>query len=199
MTLDLNLVRADFADYLASNASKPHSLDAALMHVVEAAYQKGLADALFVPTVLRDAIPDLDTGLAAGNRSAAGVGLAAVAPAGIPEDADGAGQGGSVESGNPAPACAAADLSEKPKGGPLALLAAMLCADPLFQSWLAHAFAAEWHALNLGYPAAKTAAAAVRMICGITSRADLDNNPQAARVFNARIRVPYSTLLKTGQ
>ena len=39
--LDLNAIRAQFADYLASNASKRHSLDAALMHVVEFAYQKG--------------------------------------------------------------------------------------------------------------------------------------------------------------
>jgi hypothetical protein len=197
MTLDLNAVRADFACFLSSHASKRHSLDAALMHVVEAAYQKGLADALFVPAVLRDAFPNLDTGLAAGNGSAAGVELAAVAPAGISQDADGTGQGGSIEGGNAAPACEAKDLNEKPKGGPLARLAGMWCADPRFQSWLAHAHAAEWHALNLGYPAAETAAAAVRMICGITSRADLDNNPQAARVFNARIRAPYSTLLKS--
>ena len=42
--LDLNLIRAQFAEYLASNASKRHSLDAALMHVVEQAYQKGMED-----------------------------------------------------------------------------------------------------------------------------------------------------------
>lgn len=49
--LDLNQVRADFAEYLASNANKRHSLDAALMHVVERAYQKGMADAVSVPDV----------------------------------------------------------------------------------------------------------------------------------------------------
>lgn len=43
--LDLNQVRKDFAEYLASNANKRHSLDAALMHVVENAYQKGMDDA----------------------------------------------------------------------------------------------------------------------------------------------------------
>ena len=47
--LDLNQVRADFATYLASNANKRHSLDAALMHVVQKAYQKGMADAAIVP------------------------------------------------------------------------------------------------------------------------------------------------------
>ena len=40
--LDLNAVRAEFAEYLASNANKRHSLDAALMHVVEKAYQQGM-------------------------------------------------------------------------------------------------------------------------------------------------------------
>ena len=42
--LDLNTVRAEFAEFLASNASKRHSLDAALMHVVEMAYQSGMND-----------------------------------------------------------------------------------------------------------------------------------------------------------
>jgi len=42
--LDLNQVRADFAAHLAANASTRHSLDAALMHVVERSYQRGLED-----------------------------------------------------------------------------------------------------------------------------------------------------------
>lgn len=53
--LDLNQVRADFAQYLASNANKRHSLDAALMHVVEQAYQKGIADASKVPVAVSSA------------------------------------------------------------------------------------------------------------------------------------------------
>ncbi len=44
--LDLNRVRADFATYLVGHAGKRHSLDAALMHVVERAYQQGLADGI---------------------------------------------------------------------------------------------------------------------------------------------------------
>lgn len=43
--LDVNEVRAMFATYLADHASHRHSLDAALMHVVEVAYQRGMADA----------------------------------------------------------------------------------------------------------------------------------------------------------
>ncbi len=53
--LDLNQVRADFAQYLASNANKRHSLDAALMHVVQAAYQKGIADAAIIPVAVSSA------------------------------------------------------------------------------------------------------------------------------------------------
>lgn len=53
--LDLNQVRADFAQYLASNANKRHSLDAALMHVVEQAYQKGISDASKVPVAVSSA------------------------------------------------------------------------------------------------------------------------------------------------
>jgi hypothetical protein len=50
--LDLNEVRAEFAAYLASNANKRHSLDAALMHVVQSAYQKGMADAAIIPVAV---------------------------------------------------------------------------------------------------------------------------------------------------
>lgn len=44
--LDLNAVRADFAAFLVDHAGHRHSLDAALMHVVEQAYRRGLADAM---------------------------------------------------------------------------------------------------------------------------------------------------------
>jgi hypothetical protein len=42
--IDLNDIRAQFAAFLASNANRRHSLDAALMHVVEQAYQRGMED-----------------------------------------------------------------------------------------------------------------------------------------------------------
>jgi len=60
--LDLNRVRADFAAYLVGHAGKRHSLDAALMHVVERAYQQGLADAMVVPAAVSAPIADLDQG-----------------------------------------------------------------------------------------------------------------------------------------
>ena len=58
--LDLNRVRADFADFLADHSGRRHSLDAALMHVVEHAYQQGLADAAAVPVAVSAPISDLD-------------------------------------------------------------------------------------------------------------------------------------------
>lgn len=61
--LDLNQIRADFAAHLGTHAGNRHSLDAALMHVVERAYQKGLSDALSLPPVLADTPAHLDAGI----------------------------------------------------------------------------------------------------------------------------------------
>lgn len=58
--LDLNRVRAEFADFLADHAGTRHSLDAALMHVVERAYQQGMADAALVPEAVTCFIGHLD-------------------------------------------------------------------------------------------------------------------------------------------
>lgn len=54
--LDLNDIRAQFAAFLASNANKRNSLDAALMHVVEQAYQRGIADGIEQEKEAREAI-----------------------------------------------------------------------------------------------------------------------------------------------
>lgn len=43
--LDLNQIRSTLAEYLADHATHRHSLDAAVMHVVEIAYQHGMRDA----------------------------------------------------------------------------------------------------------------------------------------------------------
>lgn len=67
---------------------------------------------------------------------------------------------------------------EKPKGGPLAKLASMLCADPEF-----------WKFLSV--PNAENAAQTIRNICFIESRAELDTKPDAGRRFHADIRVPW--------
>jgi hypothetical protein len=199
MPLDLNQVRADFAAYLAGNASRRHSLDAAMMHVVEAAYQKGLSDALLVPAVLRDAIPDLDAGLAAGNGSAPLAEPAAVCPAGIPGACTGAGSGGSAESGDAAPACAAPSC-EVLKGGALAKLAGMWCNDPAFQRWIKALAPDLWDRYaakaQTGDSDHLIAGNLIRAMVGVKTRAELDHNPAAADVFNRLIRAPYAESLR---
>lgn len=69
----------------------------------------------------------------------------------------------------------------KPVGGPLARLAGMLCANPKFQEW----------ACGSGVKSGERAAAWVRDICGIESRADLDHNEAAAETFHKDIRLPF--------
>ena len=74
---------------------------------------------------------------------------------------------------------------EKPKGGALAKLAGMWCNDPLFWEWL------ETDPLNCA-PGSTGAALCLYDICGIKSRVELDNDPQAAERFHRLIRGPYS-------
>ena len=109
--LDINQIRADFAGYLQAHAASRHSLDAALMHVVEMAYRQGYTDALHVPTVLTEPIADMDTGLAPGMRSP----MAAVPHAGpaprAPGSPTGSGQGGGSQGGDTAPAPPEASVS----------------------------------------------------------------------------------------
>ena len=102
--LDINRIRADFASYLQAHAASRHSLDAALMHVVERAYQQGISDAMSVPAVLAEPLADLDPGLAPGMRSP----MSAIPHAGgtprAPGAPAGAGQGGRAAGGDAAAA-----------------------------------------------------------------------------------------------
>lgn len=67
---------------------------------------------------------------------------------------------------------------EKPKGGDLARLAGMLCANPKF---------VEWAQVENGDRAAEY----IRAICRIESRAQLDHDNRAANVFHHHIRLPF--------
>ena len=70
------------------------------------------------------------------------------------------------------------------KGGEWAKLAGMWCADPDFWAWLNETF-------NLYVQIPMQAANVLRDRCEIESRAELDNDPEALKRFNERIRHPF--------
>lgn len=80
--------------------------------------------------------------------------------------------------------------ADKPKGGALAKLAGMWCEDVKFWDWInklpEHACFSKSEARYVIYD-----------ICGIESRAELDNNPEAAEKFHKLIREPYSEYLRS--
>ena len=76
------------------------------------------------------------------------------------------------------------------KGGQLAQWVAMRCGEAEFQRWLQDAFPQQWEAAHGDTPA-KWAASTVRAVCGIESRAELDNDEAASLRFHARIRRPF--------
>lgn len=74
-------------------------------------------------------------------------------------------------------------VEQKPKGGELARLAGMWCNDKYFGEWI-------------GAETSDDAANSIYDICEIESRAELDNNLEAAERFHRLIRIPYSQWLK---
>ncbi len=75
------------------------------------------------------------------------------------------------------------------KGTRLSKLAAMLCQNPAFQEWLN---ANQMADLTVTVEGAQDAAAVIRMVCGIESRAELDHNKQAADIFHDKFRRPFA-------
>jgi hypothetical protein len=78
----------------------------------------------------------------------------------------------------PLKASAKSAIPEEVKGGALAKLAGQLCADPAFQAYLE-------------CDSDESAAEAVRKLCGVASRAELDHNAEAADRFHRLIRKPW--------
>ncbi|MFJ9451482.1 hypothetical protein [Herbaspirillum sp. NPDC101397] len=73
------------------------------------------------------------------------------------------------------------------KGGMLAKLSALFCADENFRTFLMR----RWpDADQIDTPAQATAH--LKMVCEIDSRKQLDNDPAAADRFHDRIRIPYA-------
>lgn len=84
------------------------------------------------------------------------------------------------------------DAAEDAKGGKLAKLAGMLCADADFQAWIEAGNRQLAERAPFELSGADLAAHLVRSICGVESRAELDHNPEAARRFHDVIRKPWS-------
>jgi hypothetical protein len=80
--------------------------------------------------------------------------------------------------------------AERPKGGELSKWVAMRCQEPAFQQWLKGHFPDPWRFAHGDTPAEK-AAGTIRAVCSVESRAEIDNNETARRVFDAHIRGPW--------
>lgn len=61
---------------------------------------------------------------------------------------------------------------------------ALRCKEPQFRQWLR-------------VPDEATAVTAVRAICEVKSRSEIDSNPAAAKRFHQFIRLPYSEFVHT--
>lgn len=83
-----------------------------------------------------------------------------------------------------------AEPQEDRKGGPLARLAGIWCADPAFRAWLREKEDAT------GPIDEDEAAAIIRIDCGIDSRAELDHSARARTLFDQHFRIPYSRYLQ---
>lgn len=81
---------------------------------------------------------------------------------------------------------------EKPKGGELAKLAGIWCADPRFWAWIGDVYP------DVCAPCSEEEAAGwMRGFCGINSRADLDHCEMPAAIFHGEIRKPFTEYLKS--
>ncbi|MCG8381826.1 MAG: hypothetical protein MJA28_06360 [Gammaproteobacteria bacterium] len=77
---------------------------------------------------------------------------------------------------------------EPAKGGALAKLAAQLCANQQFRHFVyqrdcTYTLLESWDEAGI--------ADHVRYMCGVNSRAELDHNPEAAKLFHERFRKPF--------
>lgn len=86
------------------------------------------------------------------------------------------------------------------KGGPLATLAGRWCNEAAFHAWLQNHQPVAWNAAKESvdgdeHGLSGIAAQAIRMICGVHSRAQLDHDVHAKATFNRAIREPYRAFL----
>jgi hypothetical protein len=101
------------------------------------------------------------------------------------------------------PPSAAKPEPEKPAkkrgGASLTFLAVQWCERHDFHGWLEKHYPAAWYAAERTTDAAdKCAAEVIYGICGISSRAELDVNQEAADKFSRSIRIPFNSYLGNG-
>ena len=80
---------------------------------------------------------------------------------------------------------------QEKKGGPLSKSAAQMCENELFRKFLRESYPTNWKQFLYGSTtlnSADVAASVVRQLCGVTSRADLDHNHEAAKRFHELMR-----------
>lgn len=80
---------------------------------------------------------------------------------------------------------------EKPKGGPLAKLAAMWCQQETFWQFLNSKF---FEGYDVG--SEEDAARLIRILCCIDSRSEIDSDPKATQIFHEQIRIPYISYMQ---
>ena len=96
---------------------------------------------------------------------------------------------------------------KKPKGGALARLAGMWCADEDFYQFILSVYDRFMGGSGRGtgdldpetlsnMTKEDVCRHALYVICAINSRAELDNDSEAKRIFDQKIRVPYSGYLR---
>jgi hypothetical protein len=84
-------------------------------------------------------------------------------------------------------------VAQAAKGGQLAKLAGVLCNDPRFIGFLYSERADLVDAVPIMEfsDESEMAAEVVRRACGVKSRAELDHNETAAKIFHSTFRVPF--------
>lgn len=84
---------------------------------------------------------------------------------------------------------------QKPKGGPKAKWLGQVCKDPNFHQFMYEA--GYIGGIDGNKQMAETnVIKAVRAICGVKSRAEIDSNETASKVFTSKIQHPYAHFMK---
>lgn len=99
-----------------------------------------------------------------------------------------------------------ADEPDKPKGGALAKLAGQWCNDDKFLRFIRSTYdramggdGSGWGDVrpsDFGGDAKQYARHCILVLCGISSRAELDHSAAAAQAFHTSIREPFATYLR---